>query len=227
MMNSTFSFKNLASIEGHFLVASPRLNGTLLEQKLILMTSKHPRLKALNGLILNAPLPNIQDELRLFDDLHLEIKNQHKFIRRPVYKGELKKTIPSVFVLHNNTNDNRFIATSKINDEVCITTSLDCLKKIAAEQDLLDDYKIYVGMSSWTIEQLEDLIKFGYLFPVPFNYDLCFRVPAEHQYRQAISYLSYNIETIDLGPLPEQDKKIRTYIGAESNKDFLQKIFKM
>ena len=142
------------------------------------------------GLVVNQSL----DDMRFTDILEeLKLGNKDELIhlpddvrdRRVLRGGPVQRS--RGFVLHSPDyfrQENSY----PVNEDVCLTATLDILKAIAFKNSPADAL-FALGYCGWSPGQLEDEIKGNGWLTVPFNRALLFEAPIEERYDAALAQL--------------------------------------
>ena len=199
------------SLTGSILVASRLFDGTCNE-KIVILVNYHSR-EFIYGLALNKQATNV-DELALFYNLQLEPSDKTKLIDKPVCFGEPTHRRQTVTILHENTPDANFIFTEHITDTLCASKSSDAFQAIADDVFPTCDYKIFLGHMMWTEKQIFKLLKYGFFFRLPPDDDLCLRTPADKCYDTCLNKFNFDLNSLNLGALPENFESLRRTTGA-------------
>ncbi|MGV3652539.1 MAG: YqgE/AlgH family protein [Devosia sp.] len=178
----------MQSLKGQFLVAMPDMGDERFRESVIYMVGHGD--EGAMGLVVNHPLP----EMRFTDVLEeLKITTQEDAIRLPedVRQREVLRGGPVQkgrgFVLHSSDyfrDGNSYV----VNEEICLTATLDVLKAIAKEEGPRQSL-FALGYCGWSPGQLEGEIKSNGWLTVPFSRDLLFGAPLADRYLLALKQL--------------------------------------
>lgn len=181
----------MSSLKGQFLVAMPEMGDERFEGTVIYMVGHGD--EGAMGLVVNKPMP----ELNFADVLmELDLGEEDEVIRLPdrvrdqdVLRGGPVETGRG-FVLH--TPDYFRAGNSySVNDEICLTATLDVLRSMAFE-DNPSKAILALGYCGWSPGQLEEeLLANGWL-TVPHSLDIIFSTPVEERYDAALASLGVN-----------------------------------
>lgn len=176
------------SLKGQFLVAMPGMGDERFRDTVIYLVG-HGEEGAM-GLVVNQPL----DDMRFTDILEeLKLGEKDDLIRLPedvrdrrvLRGGPVQRS--RGFVLHSPDyfrQDNSY----PVNEEVCLTATLDVLKAIAFKAAPADAL-FALGYCGWSPGQLEGEIKMNGWLTVPFSRELLFDAPIENRYDGALAQL--------------------------------------
>jgi putative transcriptional regulator len=181
----------MSSLKGQFLVATPEMGDERFTDTVIYMIG-HGEEGAM-GLVVNKTMP----ELSFTDVLmELDLGEEDELIRLPksvreqaVLRGGPVETGRG-FVLH--TPDYFRAGNSyPVNDEICLTATLDVLRSMAFE-DNPSQAMLALGYCSWAPGQLEDEIRDNGWLTVPHSFGILFDTPVEKRYDAALASLGVN-----------------------------------
>jgi len=176
------------SLKGQFLVAMPSMDDDRFRETVIYLVGHGD--EGAMGLVVNQSL----DEMRFTDILEeLKLGNKDELIhlsddvrdRRVLRGGPVQRS--RGFVLHSPDyfrQENSY----PVNEDVCLTATLDILKAIAFKNSPADAL-FALGYCGWSPGQLEDEIKGNGWLTVPFNRALLFEAPIEERYDAALAQL--------------------------------------
>lgn len=176
------------SLKGQFLVAMPSMGDERFHEAVIYLVGHGD--EGAMGLVVNQGL----DDMRFTDILEeLELGEKDALIQLPdsiknrrVLRGGPVQTSRG-FVLHSPDyfrDGNSYV----VNDEICLTATLDVLKAVAFEESPAESL-FALGYCGWSPGQLEDEIKGNGWLTVPYSRDLLFDLPIERRYDAALAHL--------------------------------------
>jgi len=178
----------MESLRGQFLVAMPGMGDERFRDTVIYMVG-HTDEGAM-GLVINKTVEDMRfvdvlDELELGDKsemIHLPSAVRDREVLRggPVQRGR-------GFVLHSPDyfrEGNSYV----VNDEICLTATLDILKAMAFKNEPADAI-FALGYCGWEAGQLENEIALNGWLTVPFSRRLLFGSPLDERYDMALSQL--------------------------------------
>ncbi len=178
----------MESLRGQFLVAMPGMGDERFRDAVICIVG-HGEEGAM-GLVVNQPV----DDMRFVDILEeLGLGEKDAIIRLPstVRDREVLRGGPVQrgrgFVLHS-PDYFRENNTYMVNDEVCLTATLDILKAMAFQPEPADA-TFALGYCGWGAGQLEGEIALNGWLTVPFSRDLLFGTPLGERYDLALNQL--------------------------------------
>jgi putative transcriptional regulator len=176
------------TLKGQFLVAMPAMGDNRFRDAVIYVVGHSD--EGAMGLVVNHSL----EEMRFSDILEeLNLGDHEEIIRLPedvrdrriLRGGPVQRS--RGFVLHSPDyfrQDNSY----PVNDDVCLTATLDVLKAIAFQNEPAQAL-FALGYCGWSPGQLEDEIKSNGWLTVPFSRELLFETPIEDRYDAALGHL--------------------------------------
>jgi putative transcriptional regulator len=99
------------------------------------------------------------------------------------------------FVLHKRHGD--WDSSMAINDDVCLTTSMDILEAIAKDEGP-EQYQLLLGYAGWDAGQLDQEMLENSWLTVPANETLIFDTPLEERWQQASQSIGIDINQLTL-----------------------------
>ena len=177
----------LASLKGHFLIATPALNGSYFHHAVIYLC-EHDDEGAM-GLVINQPADIMLDEL--LAQVNIENANQQNS-ETPVFLGGPMQQNQGI-ILHDSARDLEI--SSHIMDDVYLSASTDLLRIIATEQNTFHSL-IALGYSGWAAGQLEQEIKENSWLTTPANHDILFSTASDKCWHAAAELLGIDINLI-------------------------------
>ena len=182
MIKKTNQINNLV---GQLLIASPSLNDPNFHQTVTYICENDDT--GSFGLIINRPMEtNISEVL---NQLNLDTPNE--LGNFPVLQGG-PVGLERGFVLHK---EGEWENTSKINEDISITTSKDILLSMASGKCPSESLLI-LGYSGWGAGQLEQELKTNSWINAPASQDILFTVPYKNRWKEAINLLGVNVSNI-------------------------------
>jgi putative transcriptional regulator len=185
----------MISLKGQFLVAMPAMGDDRFRDAVIYVVG-HSEDGAM-GLIINQTV----DDMRFADILEeLSLGAHDEIIRVPekVRDQEVLKGGPVQrgrgFVLHS-PDYFREGNSYAVNDEICLTATLDILKSIAF-QNAPTDAVFALGYCGWAPGQLENEIALNGWLTVPYARELLFDTPFDQRYDRALGQLGITRATL-------------------------------
>ena len=185
----------MESLKGQFLVAMPAMGDERFHESVIYMVGHGD--EGAMGLMVNQPLEDLTfvdvlEELGISGPdegikVPSRIKNREVLRGGPVQRGR-------GFVLHTPDyfrEENSYA----VNDEVCLTATLDVLKAMAF-LDTPSDAVFALGYCGWAEGQLENEISLNGWLTVPFSRELLFGTPLSQRYDIALSQLGITRATL-------------------------------
>ncbi len=179
---------SMISLRGQFLVAMPGMGDERFREAVIYIVG-HTDEGAM-GLVVNHPL----EDMRFIDVLEeLGLGEKSEMIQLPsaIRDREVLRGGPVQrgrgFVLHS-PDYFREGNSYAVNDEICLTATLDILKAMAFRNSPADAV-FALGYCGWAAGQLENEIALNGWLTVPFSRDLLFGTPLSERYDMALSQL--------------------------------------
>lgn len=192
-MNNINGIGSTESLQNHFLIAMPALQGGLFERSVVYVCQHNS--DGAMGLIINRPLDISVDELlqqmKLTQDSAW--KNQNS-AAKVLMGGPISPE--RGFVLH--TPQKNWSHSITLNKELMLTTSKDILSSIGTEQ-APEDYIVVLGYSGWDLKQLEQEISHNSWLTLPATPRLLFDVECDQRWQQASRSLGF-----DAWQMPDQ-----------------------
>ena len=176
------------SLRGQFLVAMPGMGDERFRESVIYLVG-HTEEGAM-GLVVNRPV----EDMRFIDILEeLDLGEKDEIIHLPsairnreVLRGGPVQTGRG-FVLHS-PDYFREGNSYAVNDDICLTATLDILKAMAFGEAPADAV-FALGYCGWAPGQLENEIALNGWLTVPFSRELLFGTPLESRYDVALGQL--------------------------------------
>lgn len=185
----------MISLKGQFLVAMPGMGDERFRDTVIYIVGHGD--EGAMGLVVNQPV----EDMRFADILEeLGLGEKDEIIRLPstVRDREVLRGGPVQrgrgFVLHSPDyfrEENSFV----VNDEICLTATLDVLKSMAF-QPAPADAVFALGYCGWAPGQLENEIALNGWLTVPFARQLLFGTPLADRYDVALGQLGITRATL-------------------------------
>jgi putative transcriptional regulator len=183
------------SLKGQFLVAMPSMGDERFQDAVVYLVG-HGEEGAM-GLVVNQSVEDMRftdilEELQLGEkEALIELPDSVK--NRQVLRGGPVQTSRG-FVLHSPDYfraGNSYV----VNDEICLTATLDILKAVAFEQSPAESL-FALGYCGWSPGQLEQEIQGNGWLTVPFSRELLFGLPIEARYDAALAQLGITRATL-------------------------------
>jgi putative transcriptional regulator len=185
----------MISLKGQFLVAMPGMGDERFHESVIYIVGHGD--EGAMGLVVNRPVEDmhfadILEELELGkkdEMIHLPSRVRELEVLRggPVQRGR-------GFVLHSPDyfrEGNSYV----VNDEICLTATLDILKAMAFRNSPTDAV-FALGYCGWAPGQLENEIGLKGWLTVPFSRNLLFGSPLSDRYDMALAQLGITRATL-------------------------------
>jgi putative transcriptional regulator len=183
------------SLKGQFLVAMPSMGDERFRESVIYVVG-HTDEGAM-GLVVNRPV----EDMRFVDILEeLGLGEKDEIIRLPstILNREVLRGGPVQtgrgFVLHS-PDYFREGNSYAVNDEICLTATLDILKAMAFGEAPADAV-FALGYCGWAPGQLENEIALNGWLTVPFSRELLFGTPLQSRYDVALGQLGITRATL-------------------------------
>jgi len=183
------------SLKGQFLVAMPGMGDERFRETVIYMVGHGD--EGAMGLVINQPL----EDMHFIDVLEeLGISENDEAIRMPdsVREREVLRGGPVQkgrgFVLHS-PDYFREGNSYAVNDEICLTATLDVLKAMAY-RNAPADAVFALGYCGWAPGQLENELALNGWLTVPYSRDLLFGTALNARYDLALSQLGITRATL-------------------------------
>jgi len=185
----------MQSLKGQFLVAMPEMGDDRFRDTVIYLVGHGD--EGAMGLVINQNLEDMKfadilEELQLGNKdelIHLpdSVKNRKVLRGGPVQKSR-------GFVLHSS--DYFRVGNSyEVNDDICLTATLDILKAIAFHNEP-SEALFALGYCGWSPGQLENELQLNGWLTVPFSRELLFGLPIENRYDAALASLGITRATL-------------------------------
>ena len=185
----TSKTKQVDNLIGQLLIASPSLNDPNFHQTVTYICENNE--SGSFGLIINRPMEtNISEILN-----QLNLGSSNELGNCPGLQGG-PVGLERGFVLHK---EGEWENTSKINQDVSITTSKDILLSMASGAGPSESLLI-LGYAGWGSGQLEQELQTNSWINVPANEDILFTVPYTKRWDEAINLLGIDASNIS-GPV--------------------------
>jgi putative transcriptional regulator len=185
----------MISLKGQFLVAMPGMGDDRFRESVIYMVGHGD--EGAMGLVINQPV----EDMRFVDVLEeLGITETEEAIRigHDVRDREVLRGGPVQrgrgFVLHS-PDYFREGTSYQVNDEICLTATLDILKSMAF-RNAPADAVFALGYCGWAPGQLENEIAMNGWLTVPYSRELLFGSPLERRYDMALGQLGITRATL-------------------------------
>jgi putative transcriptional regulator len=185
----------MISLRGQFLVAMPGMGDERFRETVIYIVGHGD--EGAMGLVVNRPV----EDMRFADILEeLNLGEKDEIIRLPstVRDREVLRGGPVQrgrgFVLHSPDyfrEGNSYV----VNDEICLTATLDILKAMAFKNSPADAV-FALGYCGWAPGQLENELSLNGWLTVPFTRELLFGTPLGDRYDLALSQLGITRATL-------------------------------
>jgi len=194
-MTTTPEF-TMDTLKGQFLVAMPDMGDERFRETVIYLVG-HGLADGAMGLVIN----QTHDDMRFADILEeLELGDKDQLIQVPegIRSRQVMRGGPVQkgrgFVLHSSDYF-RAGSSFEVNDDICLTATLDILKSMAFNTAPTDSL-FALGYCGWAPGQLEDELQANGWLTVPFSRDLLFGLPIEHRYDAALARLGITRATL-------------------------------
>lgn len=185
----------MTSLKGHFLIAMPGMEDVRFHDSVVYLVGHGD--EGAMGLMVNQTLPDmnftdILEEMNLGP--HDELINLPSAVRdREVLRGGPVERGRG-FVLHSSDyfrEENSY----SVNDDVCLTASIDVLKAISYGPGP-ENALFALGYCGWSPGQLEEELKANGWLTAPHSKKLLFNTPVESRYDMALSEIGVTRATL-------------------------------
>ncbi|PHS27114.1 MAG: YqgE/AlgH family protein [Methylophaga sp.] len=175
------------SLKGHFLIATPALNGSYFHHSVIYLC-EHDDEGAM-GLVINQPADIMLDEL--LAQVNIE-NNTPSTASTPILLGGPMQQNQGI-ILHDSPNNTEI--SSQISDGIYLSASTDLLRILGTEHSPMHSL-IALGYSGWGAGQLEqEIVENSWLTTAADN-DVLFNTPSEQCWHAAAELLGIDINLI-------------------------------
>ena len=181
---------NTNSLENHFLIAMPQLDGSYFADTVTYLW-KHNEDGAI-GIVINKPLK--LREADIFDKLEIDygVEQQQMAIQRQVVSGGPVERDKG-FIIHNSSVE--WESSISVTPEIKICTSKTILQDIARGKGP-QNYLIALGCAGWEAGQLEQEIRENSWLTVPADPALIFSQNHSSKLTEAADILGVNIRQL-------------------------------
>ena len=189
MSRKTNNKKNVFNLKGHFLVAMPGMEDSRFARSVVLICAHSG--DGSMGFIINQPVakPSFTDILKELDISFDPSKQQpprQVFHGGPVEQGR-------GFVIHSL--DYSTPASSRVDDLVGVSATIDALQKIAGENGPENSIML-LGYAGWAEGQLEQEIAQNGWLTMPATHEILFKTPHHKQYEAALAQMGISEELL-------------------------------
>lgn len=158
------------SLENHFLIAMPQLEGSLFGDT-VSVVCQHTREGAI-ALVINKTLPQtLADVFKQMDLPSDKLSNPNQSV---LFGGPVQPE--AGFVLH--ADKEKWLSTLKISDELFLTSSKDILEAISRGEGPCD-YLFILGYAGWSSGQIEEELEQNSWLHSPIKSGIVFSTPPE------------------------------------------------
>lgn len=175
------------NLTGHFLIAMPGLQDDNFHQTVTLICEHND--EGAMGITLNRKSHFLMAEL--FNELNIDSSHQNPAI---LYEGGPMQP-ESGFILHRYEEGREWENTTRVNDEICLTTSKDIIESIAND-DGPKDFHISLGYAGWSTEQLTGEIVDNSWLTTPASADKIFNTPSEDIWLTSAQWIGINMSQL-------------------------------
>ncbi len=173
--------KQLPSLEHHFLIAMPSLNGSWFEKALIYIMEDNDH--GTTGFAVNlAQNFQVQDLLSHFK---FPPPEGVSFLEQPILRGG-PVDVEQGFIFHKP--EGQWKSSVALPDDLTMTFSDDFVEALSKNQ-APSDFLICLGFSGWKPGQLAQEIKGNSWLTIPYNESLLFNTPMEKKWQVALETL--------------------------------------
>lgn len=183
-MGSSEKLQNTGYLQGQLLVATPLITGSCFEKSVVYICN-HDENGAM-GILINHVLGNLTCT-DIFGQLNIE--GTESALASPIHFGGPVESSRG-FILHTGDYENS--DTRTLNDNICITSTVDVLRDIALGKGP-DKSIIALGCAGWAPGQLENEIKLNSWINVPANENLIFGLDNKKKWSESAKMLGVDL----------------------------------
>jgi len=182
--------KQLPSLEHHFLIAMPSLNGSWFEKALIYIMEDNDH--GTTGFAVNlAQNFQVQDLLSPFN---FPPPENVSFLEQPILQGG-PVDVEQGFIFHKP--EGQWKSSVALPDGLTMTFSDDFVEALSNNQ-APEQFLICLGFSGWKPGQLSQEIQSNSWLTIPYNESLLFDTPIEQKWQVALETLGISPEFLTL-----------------------------
>ncbi len=174
-------------LENQLLISMPRRTESVFDQILVYVCEHNT--KGAVGLIVNC-LTEYPLEF-IFDQLDIKSKTQKISEQKIFFGGPVQQD--RGFVLHRPFKG--FKANLALNNEICVSTSKEILKRIAKGEGP-EDSLVTLGYAGWAADQLEEEIRENLWLTCDVDENILYNVPVEKRWQTAIDSLGFDVSQL-------------------------------
>ena len=179
--------KQLPSLEHHFLIAMPSLNGSWFEKTIIYILEDNND-HGTTGFVVNLPQKfQVQDLLSHFNYPPPE---NAPFLKQAILQGG-PVDVEQGFILHKP--EGQWKSSVALPDGLTMTFSDDFVEALS-KNNAAEAFLICLGFSGWKPGQLAQEIQSNSWLTIPYNESLLFNTPAEDKWHVALETLGISPE---------------------------------
>jgi putative transcriptional regulator len=173
------------AIANKLLVAMPDVNTGFFEKSVVLML-EHDKNGAMGLTLTHAATLTLD---ALLKNLEVPVKHNHIMLEQNVMMGGPVQPDRG-FILH--TGNNAWQNSSRLTPDLSLTVSLDFIRALA-DNELEDDYELFLGYAGWGAGQLERELRDGFWLFAEASHEIIFELPAEARWQAAVDTLGFDI----------------------------------
>ncbi len=182
--------KQLPSLEHHFLIAMPSLNGSWFEKSVIYIMEDNEH--GTTGFVINSPQNfQVQD---LLDHFNFPHPNNASYLEQPILRGG-PVDVEQGFIFHKP--EGQWKSSVSLPDGLTMTFSDDFVEALSKNQ-VPNDFLICLGFSGWKSNQLAQEIQSNSWLTIPYNESLLFNTPVDKKWQTALETLGVSPEFLTL-----------------------------
>lgn len=182
--------EQLPSLEHHFLIAMPSLNGSWFEKSIIYIMEDNDH--GTTGFVINSPQNfQVQDLLDHFNFPHPE---NAPYLSQPILRGG-PVDVEQGFIFHEP--EGQWKSSVSLPDGLTMTFSDDFVEALSKSQ-APSDFLICLGFSGWKPNQLAQEIQSNSWLTIPYNKNLLFDTPVHKKWQVALETLGVSPEFLTL-----------------------------
>ncbi len=182
--------KQLPSLEHHFLIAMPSLNGSWFEKSVIYIMEDNEH--GTTGFVINSPQKfQVHD---LLDHFNFRPPENVSYLNQSILRGG-PVDVEQGFIFHKP--EGQWKSSVSLPDGLTMTFSDDFVEALSKNQ-APNDFLICLGFSGWKPNQLAQEIQSNSWLTIPYNESLLFDTPVDKKWQVALETLGVSPEFLTL-----------------------------
>jgi putative transcriptional regulator len=182
--------KQLPSLEHHFLIAMPSLNGSWFEKSVIYIMEDNDH--GTTGFVINSPQNfQVQD---LLDHFNFSHPDNASYLEQSILHGG-PVDVEQGFIFHKP--EGQWKSSVALPDGLTMTFSDDFVEALSKNQ-APNNFLICLGFSGWKPNQLAQEIQSNSWLTIPYNESLLFDTPVDKKWQVALETLGVSPEFLTL-----------------------------